>query len=203
MTKQIDFLVEEPSMEEFLRGVLPKLLGEVGFEIFSFQGKSDLVRNLPKRLRGYAAWSPPEHAIVVLADRDEEDCLALKQRLEEMVAQAGLSTRSRQEQGRITVVNRIVVEELEAWYFGDWEAVMAAYPRVSPTVPQKSGYRDPDAIAGGTWEAFLRVMQQARYFETGLRKLEAAREISAHFQPERNSSRSFQVFRDAVLALVS
>jgi hypothetical protein len=25
------------------------------------------------------------------------------------------------------VVNRLAIEELEAWYFGDWEAVRAAY----------------------------------------------------------------------------
>ncbi len=33
---------------------------------------------------------------------------------------------------------------------------------------------DPDAIPGGTWEAFERVLQRSGYFQTGLRKLEAA-----------------------------
>ena len=63
-----------------------------------------------------------------------------------------------------STANRIVMEELEAWNFGDWEAVRAAYPRVSKGVPRQVGYRDPDAIAGRTWEAFERIMKRSGYF---------------------------------------
>lgn len=92
------------------------------------------------------------------------------------------------------VVNRIVVEELEAWYFGDWEAVMAAYPRVPSTVPRQERYRFPDAITGGTWEGFERVLQRAGYFKGGLLKVEAARRIAPHLDPDRSRSPSFRCF---------
>ena len=97
------------------------------------------------------------------------------------------------------MVDRIVVEELEAWYFGDWEAVRSAFPRVSSTVPNRRRYRHPDAVRGGTWEAFERVLQRHGYFRAGLREIEAARHIAPKIDPERNSSPSFATFRDALV----
>ena len=70
--------------------------------------------------------------------------------------------------------------------------------RISATVTSKQGFRNPDAIAGGAWEAFERVMQRHGYFSSGLRKIEAARNVAAHFDPVRSSSRSFQCFHDAI-----
>lgn len=198
----VEFLVEEPSMEFFLRALLPRLLDPVYFEIRTFQCKDDLLKRLPDRLRGYA-WYPEEYRIVVIVDRDSDDCQELKQELEQHAAGAGLPTRAHPQQGRFTVINRIAIEELEAWYFGDWEAVHAAYPRVSQTVPRRARYRHADAIAGGTWEALERVLQRAGYFKGGLQKIEAARSITPHLDPSRNTSRSFQVLRDALLELAS
>jgi hypothetical protein len=63
---------------------------------------------------------------------------------------AGLKTRTQGSGTGVQVVNRLAIEELEACFFGDWEAVSAAYPAVNPNVPRKRGYRDPDAIVGGT-----------------------------------------------------
>ena len=62
-------------------------------------------------------------------------------------------------------MNRIAIEELEAWYFGDWTAVVQAWPRVSANVPAQRGYRDPDAIPGGTWQAFECVLQRDAVLE--------------------------------------
>ena len=196
----VDFLVEEPSMELFLRGLLPKLLGAIHFEIYTFQGKTDLLQRLPERLLGYAAWLPTNYRIVIIVDRDDDDCLKLKAQLEEQVRQAGLWTRQ-QNHDFFNVINRIAIEELEAWYFGDWEAVCAAFPRLSPTIPQQAKYRNPDAIAGGTWEAFEHVLKRAGYFPTGLRKLELARTITPYMDPMRNRSRSFQALRDSLQSM--
>jgi hypothetical protein len=125
----------------------------------------------------------------------------LKSELENIAAEAGLRTKTAAGRGqRFQVVNRIAVEELESWFFGDWSAVQAAYPRVPATVPQKSGFRDPDAIAGGTWEALERVLKQAGYFSTGLRKVELARSVAERMLPNRNKSRSFQAFATAIAA---
>ena len=195
----LELLVEEPSTETFLRALLPRLLPQhCTFEVHPFQGKSDLLGNLEPRLRGYAAWLPEDWRIVVVLDRDNEDCHALKGQLELIACRAGLRTRTRAGKAGWQLVNRIAIEELEAWYFGDWAAVCSAYPRASANVPRRQRFRDPDAIAGGTWEAFERVMQTYGYFKGGLTKLEAARVIGAYIDPARSSSRSFRVFSAAI-----
>lgn len=198
--EHLEILVEEPSMEAFLREVLPKVLGpDVSFQIYPYQCKDDLLGKLPARLRGYANWLPETSRIVVIVDRDDDDCSGLKMKMEKMASNAGLRTRTSTADNCCQVVNRIAIEELEAWYFGDWEAVRQAYPKVGANIPKKESYRDPDDILGGTWEAFERVLQKAGYFKNGLRKTEAARAIGKQIDPQRNRSRSFQVFRDAIL----
>lgn len=97
------------------------------------------------------------------------------------------------------MVSRIAIEELEAWYFGDWEAVCQAYPRVPPSVPERRGYRDPDSIQSGTCEAFERILKKHRYLRTGLRKIEVAAAIAPYINPTRNRSRSFRAFLDALV----
>jgi hypothetical protein len=202
MTQHFEILVEEPSMEAFLRGLLPRLVPpERTFEIYPFQGKKDLLDKLEGRLRGYAAWLPSDWRVVVVVDRDDDDCRQLKQRMEQIASSVGLSTRSCSARSW-QIVNRIAIEELEAWYFGDWEAVRAAYPRVSPTVPQKQKYRQSDAIAGGTWEALERILQRHSYFKGGLPKIEVARTLGKHLDPTRCCSPSFICFREAILEAV-
>lgn len=204
MLEKLIVFVEELSMETALEQLLPQMLNDIDFEIRRFQCKADLLEKLPYRLQGYRSWLPETWAILVLIDQDDDDCLQLKQQLEDMAAQAGLITKSAAGQGnRFQVANRIAVEELEAWFFGDWHAVQAAYPRVSKTIPGKAGYRNSDAIAGGTWEAIERVLKRAGYFKGGLRKLELAREVSRHMDAARNTSGSFQAFRGAVVAAIS
>lgn len=199
-TAHLEVLAEEPSMEAFLAELLPRLLPQGRtFQVHTFQGKGDLLAQLEKRLRGYAAWMPEDYRILVVVDRDDEECRQLKRRMEAAARAAGLRTRSAAAGGRWQLVNRIAVEELEAWYFGDWEAVRAAYPRVSATVPRQARFREPDDIKGGTWEAFERVMQRHGYFEGGLPKIEVARLIGALIEPDRNASPSFRVFRAAVI----
>ena len=197
--EHLEVLTEELSMEAFLEVLLPRFLPpEITFALHSFQGKSDLLKNLPRRLHAYSRWLPASARIVVVVDRDNGDCGKLKKELEAAATSSGLVTRSNAADRRWRVVNRVVIEELEAWYFGDWAAVCSAYPRTSRNVPAKAAYRDPDAIRGGTWEAFERVMQRHGYFKAGLRKVEAARAVARFMDPMRNRSGSFAKFRDAV-----
>lgn len=199
-TEHLEILVEEPSMEAFLRELLPRMLGaDASFQIYPYQCKDDLLGKLSARLRGYASWLPVTSRIVVIVDRDDDDCSDLKKKMEKMARDAGLRTRTSAASKNWQVANRIAVEELEAWYFGDWETVREVYPKVGANIPNKESYRDPDDILGGTWEAFERVLQKAGYFKNGLRKMEAARAIGKKIDPQRNRSRSFQVFRDAIL----
>ncbi len=194
-------IVEEPSMEAALRMLLPRLLGPLSFEVYPHQCKDELLARLPGRLQGYAAWIPKTWRIVVVVDRDDDDCDKLKARLEKTAIDAGLLTRSTAKKKPYVVVNRLAIEELEAWYFGDWEAVRAAYPKAPPSIPSQAKYRDPDAVRGGTWEAFERVLQKAGYFAGGLRKIEAARTIATRMEPRRNASRSFRALRDVLREL--
>lgn len=186
-------------MEAFLHRLLPKVLpASCTFDCHVYQGKRDLLGKLENRLSGYRHWLPAESRIVVVVDRDNDDCHELKDKLERAAANAGLLTRSRAGDEAWQVVNRIAIEELEAWYFGDWQAVREAYPKVRSSVPEQARFRDPDAIDGGTWEAFECILKKHRYFRNGLRKVEAAQVIAPCVDPARNSSRSFQVFRDAL-----
>jgi hypothetical protein len=197
----LDVLVEEPSMEALLRQVLPRIVPTMTFDVFTHSSKDDLLRSLPQRLKGYARWLPETTCVVVVVDRDDDDCVELKRQLEAAASNAGLITRSKGGH-RVQVINRIAIEELEAWYFGDWEAVRTAYPRVPATVPQKVAFRHSDRIKGGTWEALERVLNAAGYFAGGLRKIEAARSIGEHMTPERSKSPSFIALRDALRELV-
>ena len=197
----LEFLVEEPSMEAFLHELLPRLFPAdcPSFQVHAFRSKTKMLDKLQTRLKGYASWLPNYMRIVVVVDCDDDDCHKLKQQLESAATIAGLRTRSGGRGTPWQVVNRIAIEELEAWYFGDWEAVRCAYPKVSPTVPKQAKYRDPDAIKGGTWEAFERLLKQKGYFKNGRSKVEIARTIAAHSNPDCNRSHSFVKFRDALI----
>jgi hypothetical protein len=198
----VEILVEEPSVETALRLIVPRIIGSVSFEVYPHQCKDDLLGKLPARLRGYSRWLPNDWRIVVVVDRDDDACDELKTHLEETTQTAGLTTRNAAKGRTYQVVNRLAIEELEAWFFGDWEAVLTAYPRAAENIPRKEGYRDPDGIRGGTWEALERILKRAGYFKTGLRKIEAAGAIAQHLDPERNTSHSFRVFRDVLREMV-
>ncbi|MGH3905948.1 MAG: DUF4276 family protein [Pseudonocardiaceae bacterium] len=178
----LEILVEERSAEQALCSLLPRIVPGVEFEVHVFQGKPDLLKKLPNRLKGYSSWITQENtSVVVLVDRDDDDCLALKADIEKMASAAGLLTATTAAVSRrVHVLNRIAVEELEAWFFGDVPALCMAYPRVPSSLEKKAKYRDADAIAGGTCEALERVLQEYGYHRGGLAKVVAATEIAQH-----------------------
>ena len=196
----IEFLIEETSAEIVLTEIVPKILGgEVTFKVHDFRGKTNLLKKLPDRMRGYGNIIKYQEdlRIVILLDKDSQDCQELKQKLEKIAEQAGLLTHSKSE--TFQVLNRIIVEELEAWFFGDIEAMKEAYPKVPPNLTKSKSYRIPDEIKGGTWEALERILSSSGYYEKGfMPKTEVARNIAPFMNPEENSSKSFQVFRDGI-----
>lgn len=196
----LEFFVEEPSTEAALINLVPLILADIDFEfdIYTFQGKKDLLRKLPSRIRAYKHWISDNQKIIVLVDRDEDDCRSLKAKLEEIAHEEGLTTPSTS-RSRFQVLTRIAIEELEAWFFGDVEAIRSAYPRVSDSLGQQSPYRDPDAIRGGTWERLE--VELSHYHPGGLEKIRAANEISQHMDPDRNRSHSFRAFRDGLRSI--
>jgi hypothetical protein len=198
----LEFLLEEPSAEAFLQGFLPRILAsEATWNLIKFQGKLDLLSQLESRLRGYRAWLPEDWRIVVLVDGDRQDCKALKAKLDAAAASAGLRTKTQANGGQFVVLNRVAVEELEAWFLGDVEGLRAAYPGVSPNLAKQQKFRDPDAIAGGTWETLEKVLQKAGHFRGGLGKIELSRTMARHIDPGRNRSRSFRCFMQGLESL--
>ncbi len=199
----VEFLLEEPSAASFLEGIVPQLLpARITWNLIVFQGKTDLLDKLESRLRGYRRWMPSDWRIVVLLDEDREDCRTLKARMEAAAHAAGFATKSRPAPGgSFSILNRISIEELEAWFFGDVAALASAYPGVSPHLGSRAAYRNPDAIAGGTWEALERELQRAGYYGGGLPKIEVARTMAAHMRPARNTSTSFRCFCAGLAAL--
>ena len=168
----LEFLLEEPSADAFLAGFLPRVLPQaMTWRFIVFQGKRDLLAKLHKRLKAYRQWLPADHRIIVMVDEDRQDCRLLKQQMERAATMAGLPTKSSARPGdTFTVVNRVVIEELEAWYFGDVPAVIGEFPGIAPSLGSQARFRDPDAILGGTWEAFEQVLQAAGYYPAGLSK---------------------------------
>lgn len=197
----LEVLLEEPSAKAFLEVVLPEVLAPgTDLEFRVFQGKEDLLRKLPNRPKGYSYYATPPK-ILVLVDRDGDDCLDLKRRLEGHCAATGLPTKTSVEPGDLFLVcNRIAVEELESWLLGDEDALRTVFPRVAPYAA-KATYRDPDAIRGGTWEALERLLQRSGYYPSGLEKLACAAAVARHVKPERNRSRSFHVFVEGARSL--
>lgn len=198
----VEFLLEEPSAEAALTAILPKILvDDVTFDFHVFEGKRDLLKQLPLRLKGYRRWLPPDWRVFVLIDEDRQDCLKLKGQLENAAREAGFSTKSHpNSDGDFQIVNRLVVEELEAWFFGDVEALREAYPNVSNTFQNRAKYREPDAITGGTWETLERLLRG--YYPNFLPKRVVAQNVAPHMEPSRNRARSFQVFVEGLKACV-
>ena len=135
---------------------------------------------------------------MVLIDKDQKDCFQLKAQLEEVAHDAGFVTKSSASQeGDFQVINRLAIEELEAWFLGDIKALLTAYPKV----PKSRQYQDPNAITG-PHKVLGRMLKQSNYHRGGLPKTAVAQNIAQHMEPNRNKSRSFQVFVEGLKACV-
>lgn len=195
----IEFLLEERSAEAALETLLPKIVSEsVSRNIRVFQGKYDLLKQLPNRLKAYRESMQNNRRFMVLIDKDRQDCMELKATLENIAHEAGFLTKSSAgSAGEIQVVNRLAIEELEAWYLGDYEAVRTAYPKV----PRLRQCQNPDAVIGPT-KVLERMLRQSNYHRGGLPKTAVARSIAQHMDPNRNRSKSFQMFIEGLKACV-
>jgi hypothetical protein len=197
----LEIIVEEPSAETALRALLPRLLrpGD-DFSIIAYRGKTQMFQSLARDLGRYKGYMPPGRRVLVLVDRDRDDCRQLKRQLETFAAQAGLRTKTHPAaDGTFQVVTRIAIEELEAWFLGDPAAVQRGFRRVKAA--HFKGCEDPDAIAGGTAEKLGRILHAAGEISSPkLPKGEAASRIAPHLNPDTNASASFRHFCGAVRA---
>lgn len=171
-------MVEERSAKELLEGLLPKILpNEIGIRIIPHEGKSDLEKSIPKKLR---SWQAPNARFVILHDQDSADCVALKKKLQSLCDFA-----------RDEVLVRIACVELEAWYFGDPKALASAYEKSSlATIGNKKKYRHPDKIQNPKDELKKLLPQH--------QQISGARLMAKYMDIDNNSSQSFNTFVDGL-----
>ena len=180
---QIVIFCEELSAKVFLDEFLPPLLPVgVSLRTIPHQGKTDLQRSLPKKLK---AWLDPEARFVILHDKDHNDCHKLKADLRLICTSA---------RSDIKPLIRIVCHELESWYLGDPIALQSAFPRFKPgSIQGKAKFRNVDAVANASEELTKLV--------PNYEKVTSSRILGNVMSPQNNSSQSFQVFWKGIEAL--
>lgn len=174
MVENLVFLLEEPSAQDFLQAILPKVLPATVTPFFLvFEGKQDLEKQIVRRLKG---WLRPDSVFLIMRDQDSGDCTVIKKRLVKLCAEAG----------KPDAVVRILCRELETFFVGDWQAIADAYAKPSLSHHARSAkYRNPDELGSPSHE-LKRVIPTYQ-------KREGARRISRHLVLERNRSHSFHV----------
>lgn len=179
--KRLEILTEEPSMRYFLEGLLPRILPDdfvlnVNCFVYHHQGKSDLQKRLPNRIRAYQNY-PQEVLVLVVHDQDSNDCILLKTKLLEMIDAVGLDIRH---------LVRIACRELENWYLGDLNSVEQIYPESKATkFAAKAKFRNPDKLQGS---------DEMKRFSEAFTKINCARTIAPLLSIEKNKSVSFNHF---------
>jgi hypothetical protein len=179
------FFLEEPSAQEMLKGILPKLLpDQVVAQYIVFQGKQDLEKQLVRKLKH---WKTHNSQFLILRDQDSGDCRIIKSSLLEKCREANKSN----------VIVRVACHELESFYLGDLRAVAKGL-NMSGLIKfqNKSKYRDPDRLSNPSTE--LATLTKNCY-----QKISGSRAISMHLDLEHNLSQSFNVLIKAIKHAVS
>ena len=153
--------MEGPSEAAFLRGWFPRFLPSHALTVIQHRGKGrlpvepsrrpdprreGLLDQLPAKLRAYGrVLDPATDRILVFLDLDDDDCGELKERLLRTLDTCD---------PKPYVLFRIAIEETEAFYLGDHEAVKRAFPQAN--LRRLRSYVQ-DSICG-TWEIFQDVV---------------------------------------------
>ena len=184
LTKLV-FMLEEESAKQLLKVLWPKILPASSVKplYIAHKGKSDLRKSIPIKLK---AWNVPDTLFVILHDQDSHpDCKILKNDLRELCASS-----------KHTPLIRIACRELEAWYFGDLNAVQQAFPGFSATkYKNRAQFRNPDDIVNPSYE-LKRIIGD---FDKG----RASREVPKYMDIDNNGSVSFNRTINGIKNLVA
>ena len=210
----IEFLVEDSSGEKMLSQILPKILGEQGaphtWRMKAYKGigrippglsaKADpakrmLLDQLPRLLQGYGKTVGID-AVVVVLDTDSRECSAFLTELKSLVAKCQPAPRT---------LFRLAIEEMEAWYLGDRQSILKAYPRAKRDVIDRYAQ---DSVCG-TWELLadaiypggIAAIKKSGWPLPGQIKHEWAEKITPFMDINQNTSPSFMKLRDGLLKL--
>ncbi|MBI1762757.1 MAG: DUF4276 family protein [Acidobacteria bacterium] len=180
---ELVFLLEEASMREVLKVILPQIVPpEISCVLITHEGKRDLEVSIPRKLR---AWQNPGARFVIVRDQDMANCYDLKDHLRTLCTQAG----------RRDSLIRIACHELEAWFLGDMQAVSRAFelPQLKK-LSEKRKFREPDLL-GNAAEELQKLVR--RYKKVG-----GARAVAPHLDLAANRSHSFRVFLAGIRRIV-
>jgi len=215
----IEFLIEDQSGKIALELLIPKILNpEITYRIIPYRGighipsnlnksieprKRALLNMLPRLLRGYGrtfAAYPNDYvaAVVLVCDLDSNDREAFLTELNRVLTSCN---------PRPTTRFCLAIEEGEAWFLGDFDAIRVAYPRVKEAVLRS--YAN-DSICG-TWEKLADAIYpggsaslSSKGWQTvGLEKSNWAKKISPEMNLDVNLSPSFNYFCTTVRDLES
>ena len=179
---KVIFLLEEASMKAFLDGYLPRLIPGLDFLCIQHDGKQDLEKSIPRKLKGW-----DDAIFVVVRDNDGANCLAIKERLQRICEQAG----------RSDTLIRIACQELEAWYLGAPQALSNAYARPKlAELGRKAKYRNPDRLGSPSTE-LVKLVPEFRKMD-GARRMGMAMPLLA----SQNRSGSYRTFVTGVCRLL-
>lgn len=180
---ELVFFLEEPSAKEMLKGILPKFLPDNVFvQYVVFEGKQDLEKRLPMRLK---AWQAPNAKFIVMRDQDNGNCVAIKQNLLDKCATSG----------QPDALVRIACHELETFYLGDLHAVSLAIGPASIAKSQaKAKYRDPDRLANPS--------EELKKLAPDYQKVSGSCAIGHLLDINTNKSKSFNALINGVKRLV-
>lgn len=175
-------MLEEASMEVCLNQILPKFLpSDVTFQVIPHEGKQDLEKSIPRKLRAWNNYESMEYKFIILRDKDGGDCISLKNNLVQLCFNAG----------RPDSLVRIVCNELESWFLGDLNAVEKGIGIKNICAMQKKRkFRNPDDLTN----AFDELKKLCGTYQ----KIGGAKKISPYLDLENNSSHSFNVFVSGV-----
>jgi Domain of unknown function (DUF4276) len=178
MSYDLIFLLEESSIENVLTELLPQLIPtKISYICISHQGKQDLAKSIPIKLKAFKNF--PNTKFIIVHDQDSHDCQKLKRDLVEICNRSGESS----------VLVRIICHELESWFLGDLAAVEKAYDLKPNSLSRQQNnrkYRDPDRLNSAKQE--LQRLVKEYYAGTHSKR------IAPHLSLTKNTSRSFQTF---------
>lgn len=212
----IEMLVEDASSKRLLNSVLPKLLGEQcnphTWRLHAYKGIGRIPRNLnsgadptkrilldqlPRILRGYGK-TPSIDAVVVVLDADDRNCNNFLAELKRIVANCSPAPNT---------LFRLAIEEVEAWYLGDQQALMEAYPRAKVDVldhyVQDSVCNTWELLADAVYPGGSTAIRNAGWPLPGQVKCEWAEKIGPLLDLSRNVSPSFGKLRDGLRNLAN
>ena len=181
---EVVFLLEEPSAQDLLEGLLPRLIPDHwSVRYIPFQGKQDLEKRLVRFLH---AWRNRNARFVVMRDQDSGDCRTIKSNLLALCDQAR----------RPDALIRVARRDLESWILGDMDAFGREFACTQATRrSSRAKFRNPDAIGSP--------VQELRRFVPTYQKREGAKRMGPLLCPDRNLSNSFRVFCQGLTRLVA